>query len=146
MFLFDDVIMYPIPYMRIFPHHPWWRHQMETFFALLAPLCGEFTGTGEFPSKLPVTRSLDVFFDLRLNKRLGKLSRGWWYETLSCTLWRYCNGRTTKNLSRILTTKSHAILIPERLIICFLLLTLLYFIKRCSIVIDSGVSILVVNI
>ena len=30
--------------------------------------------TGEFPSQSPVTRSFDVFFDLRLNKRLSKQS------------------------------------------------------------------------
>ena len=28
--------------------------------------------TGEFPTQRPVTRSFDVFFDLRLNKRLSK--------------------------------------------------------------------------
>ena len=33
---------------------------------------GEFTGPGEFPAQWPVTRSFDVFFDLRLNKRLSK--------------------------------------------------------------------------
>ena len=38
------------------------------------PLCGEFTGTGEFPTQRPVTRSCDVRFDLRLNKRLSKQS------------------------------------------------------------------------
>ena len=43
------------------------------------------------PHKRPVTRSLDVFFDLRLNKRLRKQSRGCWFETLSCPLWRHCN-------------------------------------------------------
>ena len=48
----------------------WWRHQMETFFALVA-ICEENPpiSTG-FPS--PVTRSFDVFFDLHLNKRLSK--------------------------------------------------------------------------
>ena len=33
----------------------WWRHH-----------------TGEFPTQMPVTRSFDVLFDLRLNKRLSK--------------------------------------------------------------------------
>ena len=46
---------------------------------------------GEFPIQRPVTRSFDVFFDLRLNKRLSKQSRGWWIETLSRPLWRHCN-------------------------------------------------------
>ena len=36
-----------------------------------------------FPAQRPVTRSFDVFFDLRLNKRLSKQSWGWWCETLS---------------------------------------------------------------
>ena len=31
------------------------------------------------------------FFYLRLNKRLSKQSWGWWFETLSCPLWRHCN-------------------------------------------------------
>ena len=44
---------------------------------------------GEFPSQRPVTRHFDVFFDLRLNKRLSKQSLGWWYETLSRPLWRH---------------------------------------------------------
>ena len=37
----------------------------------------------------PVTRSFDVFFDLRLNKRSSKKSWGWWLETPSCSLWRH---------------------------------------------------------
>ena len=44
----------------------WWRHQMETFSALLVLFCGEFTGHRWIPQR-PVTRSFDVFFDLRLN-------------------------------------------------------------------------------
>ena len=50
----------------------WWHHQMETFSALLALCVGNSPVTGEFPSQRPVTRSFDVFFDLRLNKRLSK--------------------------------------------------------------------------
>ena len=45
-----------------------WRHQMETFSALLALCAGNSQVTGEFHSQRPVTRSFDVFFDLRLNK------------------------------------------------------------------------------
>ena len=47
--------------------------------------------TGESPSQRPVTRNFDVFFDLRLNKRLSKQSWGWWFETPSCPLCRHCN-------------------------------------------------------
>ena len=46
----------------------WWLHQMETFSALLAICAGNSPVTGEFPAQRPVTRSFDVFFDLRLNK------------------------------------------------------------------------------
>ena len=53
------------------------------------PLCGEFTG--DFPTLKLVTRSFDVFFDLRLNKPLSKQARGWWFETPSHPLWRHCN-------------------------------------------------------
>ena len=72
--------------------HAWWRHQMETFSALLAICAGNSPVPGEFPAQRPVTRSFDVFFDLRPNKRLNKQSWGWWFETLSCSLWRHCNG------------------------------------------------------
>ena len=86
-------------------HMPWWRPQMETFSALLAlckmtlskgnishvtgHLCREFTGPR---SQRPVTRSFDVFFDLRLNKRLSKQWWGWWFETLPRPLWRHSSG------------------------------------------------------
>ena len=55
----------------------WWRHQMETLSALLAICAGNSPGTGEFPEQRSATRSFDVFFDLRLNKRLRKQSWGW---------------------------------------------------------------------
>ena len=38
---------------------------METFSALLAICAGNSPVTGEFPTQRPVTRSFDVFFDLR---------------------------------------------------------------------------------
>ena len=38
----------------------WWRHQMETFSALLAICVGNSPATGEFPAQRPVTRSFDV--------------------------------------------------------------------------------------
>ena len=61
-------------------------------FRVTGHLCGEFTGPGEFPTQRPVTRSFDVFFDLRLSKRLSKQWWGWWFETISCSLWRHRNG------------------------------------------------------
>ena len=52
----------------------WWRRQTETFPALLVSCAGNSPITGEFPAQRPVTRSFEVFFDLRLNKRLSKQS------------------------------------------------------------------------
>ena len=70
---------------------------METFSALLAICPGNSLVTGEFPTQRPVTRSFDVFFDLRLNKLLSKQSWGWWFETLSHPLWRHCNVQMRRN-------------------------------------------------
>ena len=44
----------------------WWRHQRETFSALLALCAGNSLVTGKFPSQRPWTLSFDVFFDLHL--------------------------------------------------------------------------------
>ena len=67
---------------------------MEAFSALLA-ICAENSPVpGEFPAQRPVTRSFDVLFDLRPNKRLGKQSWGWWSETPSSSLWRHRNANT----------------------------------------------------
>ena len=63
-------------------------------FRITGPLCGEFTGHGEFPTQRPVTQSFDVFFDL--NKRLSKQPWGWWFETPSWSLWRQCNVSTLR--------------------------------------------------
>ena len=41
---------------------PWWRHQVETFSALLAICAGNSPVSGEFPTQRPVTRSFDIFF------------------------------------------------------------------------------------
>ena len=72
---------------------PWWRHQMETFSALLAICAGNSPISGEFPAQRPVTRSVDIIFDVRLNKQLSKQLWGWWFETQSGSLWRHCNAR-----------------------------------------------------
>ena len=64
---------------------------METFSALLAICAGNSPVPGEFPTQRPVTRSFDVFFDQHLNKRLSKRWWGWWFETLSRSLWRHRN-------------------------------------------------------
>ena len=73
----------------------WWRHQMETFSALLAICAGNSPVSGEFPAQRPVTRSFDVFFHLRLDGRLSKHSWGWWLETPSCPFRRQSNEHPT---------------------------------------------------
>ena len=63
-------------------------------FRITGHLCGEFTGPRWIPPQRSVTWNFDVFFDLRLNKQLSKQSWGWWFEMLSCPLWRHCNDIT----------------------------------------------------
>ena len=69
----------------------WWRHQMETFSALLVRCEGKQPVTGGFPSQRPVMPIFDVFFDPRLNRQLSKQSRRRWFETSSRSLWRHPN-------------------------------------------------------
>ena len=56
------------------------------FFMMTSSIGNIFRVTG------PVTRSFDIFFDLRLNKRLSKRPRHRWFGTSSPPLWRHCNG------------------------------------------------------
>ena len=74
---------------------------MEIFSELTAFCAGTSPVPGEFPSQRPVTRSFDVSFDPRLNKRLCKQS---WFETLSRPLWRRCNELTMSTLELTLIT------------------------------------------
>ena len=73
----------------------WWRHQMETFSALLALCVGNSPVTCEFPLQRPVTWNFDVFFDLCLNKWLSKQSWVWWFKTPPPSLWRHCRWPST---------------------------------------------------
>ena len=63
---------------QVMDYKPGWNgNRMMTssngnIFRVTGPLCGEFTGSSEFPAQRPVTRRSDVFFDLRQNKRLSK--------------------------------------------------------------------------
>ena len=63
-----------------------WEHFSHSW-----PLWGESTGHRWIPPTKPVTQSFDVFFDLRLNKRLSKQSRRRWLGTSSRSLWRHSN-------------------------------------------------------
>ena len=72
-------------------YQPMMTSSNGNIFRVTGPLCGESTGPGEFPTQRPVTRSFDVFFDMRLNKRLSKQPWGWWFETPSWLLRGHCN-------------------------------------------------------
>ena len=93
---FHEVVFVHVSYMKL----SWWLHQMEIFSALLALCAGNSLVTSKFPAQRPVTRSFDIFFDLRLNKRLSKKSLGCWCETPSCSLWRHCNYGQCRSLPR----------------------------------------------
>ena len=61
-------------------------------FRVTGLLCGDFHRSPvNSPQKRSMTRGFDVFFDLRLNKRLSKQRWDWWLETSSRPLWRHCN-------------------------------------------------------
>ena len=94
-------------------------------FRVTGPLRGEFTGPGEFPAQRPVTRSFDVFFDLRLNKRLSKQPPGWWFETPLWPLWRQCNGHWG-SLQCQIKCKTTGFLLVKKLTICVLSKRFLY--------------------
>ena len=51
-------------------------------FRVTSPWGENLPVTGGFPSQRPVTRSFDVFFDLRLNKRPSKQSRRQWFDAI----------------------------------------------------------------
>ena len=90
-FSFSRWNLRPFVNVKLFSLNAWRRHQMETISSLLALCAWNSPVNGEFPSQRPATRSLGVFFDLRPNKRLSKQSWCWWFETLSCPLWRQRN-------------------------------------------------------
>ena len=87
----------------------WWRHQMETFSALLAICAGIHRSPVNSPHK---------------GQWFSKQSWGWWFETLSRPLWRHRNVITVQCLSSFLSFgvirnivlySSDAILIPASL-------------------------------
>ena len=60
-------------------------------FRVTGHLCGEFAGHWWIPRAKASDAELWYFFDLCQNEWLSKQSRGWWFETPSCPLWRHCN-------------------------------------------------------
>ena len=55
----------------------------------------------------------DVFFDMRLNKRLSKQPWGWWFKTPSCSLWRQCNVKALSFVNIALNVATEPVTINE---------------------------------
>ena len=70
---------------------PWWRHQMKTFTRYWPFVWGIHRSPVISPHK-GKWRGFDIFFDLRLNRRLSKQSWGRWCDTPLRSLWRHCKG------------------------------------------------------
>ena len=68
---------------------PWWHHKWKHFLCYW-PLLGVSAGHRWIPPKKAGDAEFDVFFDLRLAKRLSKQSRHRWFETPSNSLWHQC--------------------------------------------------------
>ena len=83
----------------------WWRHQMETFAALLA-LC---VGNSPVNSPHKCQWRGALMFSLIC---AWKQSWGWLCETPSCSLWRHCDGKLT--LLRDQQRTYHAIFVTNR--------------------------------
>ena len=68
---------------------------METFSALLVICAGNSPVPGEFPAQRPVTRSFDVFFDLRWingwvnNREAGDLRSYRAHYDVALMFWRF---------------------------------------------------------
>ena len=108
----------------------WWRHQMETFSALLTLCEGNPPVTGVFPSHRP--RSFNVFFDMRLNT--GRR----WFETPSRSIWRHCNRRGAQGgdswmFNRTFISRKYVLMVHIYIHRCVVKYSAChYFMKACS--------------
>ena len=69
----------------------WWRHQMETFSAILALCAGTLPVQVDSPHKAQWRGALMVSFICTWINNWVKKTRGWWFETPPWSLWRQCN-------------------------------------------------------
>ena len=63
----------------------------ENIFRVTDLLWEKATGHRWIRLTRPMMQSFDVFFDLRLNKRLSKHARRQWFQTPSGSIWRHSN-------------------------------------------------------
>ena len=77
--------------------NPCWRHQMESFSALLALCAGIHRWPSNSPHKDHWRRAWCFLWSAPWNKRFSKQSRRGWFRTTSRSLWRHWNvNRYTK--------------------------------------------------
>ena len=89
----------------------WWRHQMESFSALLDLCAGNSPVNGKFPAQRLMTRSFDVLFDLRVTNRLSKQSEDWWFDRPLHPLWRHFNAIAYMIISSTIYPIEHAVVV-----------------------------------
>ena len=87
-------------------------------FRITGPLCvrGIYRSPVNSPhTERPVTRSCDLFFNLRLNNRLSKQSRRRWSETPTRSFWCHCNvlGRNEFNMRICIVCKCVSAVWPD---------------------------------
>ena len=80
----------------------WWCIKWKYFARYWLFVRGIHRSPVNYPHK--VMRNFDVFFDFRLNKRLGKQWWGWWFEMPSHPLWHHCNENDALNLHFVVPT------------------------------------------
>ena len=88
----------------LFVFWPWWRHQMETFSALLV-ICGH--------RWTPLTKEWHgaLMFSLICAWINGW---GWWFETPSRPLWRHCKVRVRQAYAICILTYCFPLPVPSR--------------------------------
>ena len=91
----DQLVTWPLVHDDVIK----WKH-----FPRYWTFAGNSPIPGEILPQRPVTRSFDIFFDLRLNTPLSKYSVRWCFETPSFPLSRHCNAqdqeKSTNEVSR----------------------------------------------
>ena len=113
----------------------WWRHQMETFSALLILCTGIHRPQGYFLAQRPVTRNFNIFFDLHLNNcHAGDLRphHAHYYITVMTRMWclSLCSSLTPYNITFPFGTFINIYVVQCRLIL-----------KRCLQLHVKGVNI-----
>ena len=104
-------------------YNVWWRHQMETFSALLV-ICSRNSRHRWIPRTKASDAELWCFLWSAPVKRMSTQSWGRWFETPSRSLWRHCNGCDLpyidlQSLDILLTTYVHNIWKLEAMAHCF---------------------------